>query len=39
VLSSNSNLIALTQAVKWNGQLPTTMVPNGAVPFLNLAGR
>jgi len=20
---------------KWNGQLPTTMVPNGAVPFIN----
>ena len=38
-LASNANLIALTQAEKWNGQLPTTMVPNGAVPFLNLAGR
>ncbi len=37
-LSSNSNLIALTQAEKWNGQLPTTMVPNGAVPFLSVAG-
>jgi regulator of protease activity HflC (stomatin/prohibitin superfamily) len=36
-LASNANLIALTQAEKWNGQLPTTMVPNGAVPFLNVA--
>lgn len=38
-LSSNANLVALTQAEKWNGQLPTTMVPNGAVPFLNISGR
>ena len=37
-LASNANLIALTQAEKWNGQLPTTMVPNGAVPFLNMSG-
>ena len=36
-LASNANLIALTQAEKWNGQLPATMVPNGAVPFLNVA--
>lgn len=35
-LASNSNLIALTQAEKWNGQLPTTMVPGSAVPFLNV---
>jgi len=37
-LASNANLIALTQAEKWNGQLPTTMLPNGAVPFLNVGG-
>ena len=37
-LASNANLIALTQAEKWNGQLPTTMVPNSAVPFLNVSG-
>ena len=36
-LASNANLIALMQAEKWNGQLPITMVPNGAVPFLNVA--
>ncbi len=35
-LGSNPNLIALTQAEKWNGQLPSTMVPGSAVPFLNV---
>jgi regulator of protease activity HflC (stomatin/prohibitin superfamily) len=35
-LSSNSNLIALTQAEKWNGALPTTMVPGSTVPFLDV---
>ena len=32
----NAQLIALTQAEKWNGVLPATMVPGGTVPFLNL---
>lgn len=35
-LSSNSNLIALTQAERWNGALPTTMVPGSAVPFISV---
>lgn len=35
-LASNSNLIALTQAERWNGQLPTTMIPGAAVPLLNV---
>jgi predicted kinase len=35
-LKQNAQLIALTQAEKWNGVLPTTMVPGGTVPFLNL---
>ncbi|WP_267550489.1 prohibitin family protein [Rhizobium rhizogenes] len=35
-LRDNPNLILLTQAEKWNGQLPTTMLPNGTVPMLNL---
>jgi regulator of protease activity HflC (stomatin/prohibitin superfamily) len=35
-LSSNSNLIALTQAEKWNGALPTTMVPGSTVPFISV---
>jgi len=36
-LGSNPNLIALTQAERWNGQLPATMVPGGTVPFLSLS--
>lgn len=36
-LGTNPNLIALTQAEKWNGVLPTTMVPGSSVPFLNLS--
>lgn len=35
-LKQNAELIALTQAEKWDGVLPATMVPGGAVPFLNL---
>lgn len=34
-LAQNQNLIELTKAEKWNGQLPTTMLPNGTVPFFN----
>ncbi|MGN6147723.1 MAG: prohibitin family protein [Rhizomicrobium sp.] len=33
-LQSNPNLVALTAAEKWNGILPTTMVPGGSVPFV-----
>jgi len=35
-LRDNPNLVSLTQAEKWNGQLPTTMVPGAAVPFLSV---
>lgn len=35
-LATNSNLIALTQAERWNGALPTTMVPGSAVPFIGV---
>jgi regulator of protease activity HflC (stomatin/prohibitin superfamily) len=35
-LQSNPNLVALTAAEKWNGILPTTMVPGGSVPFVPL---
>jgi regulator of protease activity HflC (stomatin/prohibitin superfamily) len=35
-LGQNPNLVALVQAEKWNGILPTTMLPNGAVPMLAL---
>jgi regulator of protease activity HflC (stomatin/prohibitin superfamily) len=38
-LRDNPNLIFLTQAEKWNGQLPTTMLPNASVPMLNLDQR
>lgn len=29
-------MIALTQAERWNGQLPTTMIPDTTVPFMNM---
>jgi regulator of protease activity HflC (stomatin/prohibitin superfamily) len=35
-LSASPNVIALTQAERWNGVLPTTMIPGGSVPFLTL---
>lgn len=35
-LASNQNLIALTQAERWNGVLPSTMLPGGSVPMLSL---
>lgn len=35
-LRDNPALIGLVQAEKWNGQLPTTMVPGGALPMMNL---
>jgi regulator of protease activity HflC (stomatin/prohibitin superfamily) len=38
-LSSNLNLIALTQAERWNGVLPTTMVPGSSVPFINIGSK
>jgi regulator of protease activity HflC (stomatin/prohibitin superfamily) len=36
-LRDNPGLPTLTAAEKWNGVLPTTMVPGNAVPFLNLS--
>lgn len=35
-LKQNPSLVLLTQAEKWNGQLPNTMVPGSTVPFLNM---
>ena len=35
-LAANSNLVDLTKAEKWDGKLPTTMVPGSAVPFINV---
>lgn len=33
-LANNPQLVALTAVEKWNGALPTTMPPNGTVPFM-----
>lgn len=38
-LKENPDLVGLVTAEKWNGILPTTMVPNSTVPFLNMAER
>lgn len=35
-LRDNPGLVSLTQAERWNGQLPTTMLPNGSIPMLNI---
>lgn len=35
-LRQNPELIRLTQAERWNGVLPTTMLPDGAVPFIDV---
>lgn len=36
-LRDNPGLPGLVTAEKWDGHLPTTMVPNGALPFLHVA--
>ncbi len=36
-LRENPNVVALVQAEKWDGKLPTQMIPGSAVPFLNLS--
>ena len=35
-LSDNPRLIEFTQAERWDGKLPTTMLPGGSVPILSL---
>ena len=35
-LGTNPNLVTLVQAERWNGVLPTKMVPGSAVPFVSL---
>jgi regulator of protease activity HflC (stomatin/prohibitin superfamily) len=35
-LRDNPSLVELVAAEKWNGVLPTTMVPGSAVPFVNV---
>ena len=36
-LRDNAGLIALTQAERWDGKLPSTMIPNSTVPFMDMA--
>lgn len=33
-LAQNANLVELVKAERWNGALPTTMLPNSAIPFI-----
>lgn len=33
-LGANPALVELTKAERWNGTLPTTVLPNGTVPFI-----
>ena len=35
-LKDNPNLVSLTAVEKWNGQLPQTMVPGSALPFVQI---
>lgn len=35
-LRDNPALVSLTTAERWNGVLPTTMVPGGTVPFISV---
>jgi uncharacterized membrane protein YqiK len=35
-LRDNAGLIALTQAERWDGKLPTTMIPGSTVPFMDV---
>lgn len=37
-LQQNAALIELVKAEKWNGALPTTMVPGASVPLLQIGG-
>ena len=34
-LAKNQNLIELTKAEKWDGRLPSTMLPNTTLPYFN----
>ena len=35
-LKDNPSLVSLIQAERWDGKLPTTMVPGSTVPFMNM---
>ncbi|MCH1930817.1 prohibitin family protein [Shewanella sp. A25] len=34
-LAQNQNLVELTKAEKWDGKLPTTVLPSGTLPFID----
>lgn len=36
-LKDNENLVSLTAAEKWDGKMPTVMIPGGSTPMLNLS--
>jgi regulator of protease activity HflC (stomatin/prohibitin superfamily) len=36
-LRANADLVQLQAVEKWDGKLPTTMVPGSALPFLNMS--
>lgn len=36
-LRDNPDLVALVQAERWDGKLPSQMIPGGTVPFLNVS--
>ena len=36
-LANNPLLVELTRAERWNGQLPTSMIPGSAIPFMELS--
>jgi regulator of protease activity HflC (stomatin/prohibitin superfamily) len=38
-LAGNPALVNLVQAEKWDGKLPATMIPGGAIPMLNLTNQ
>lgn len=38
-LNKNPQLVSLVQAERWNGILPTHMIPGGTIPFMNMDSR
>ena len=36
-LRDNPNLVSLVQAERWDGKLPTTMLPDSTLPFMNMS--
>ncbi len=35
-LAQNQNLVELIRSERWDGKLPTQMIPNATIPFFNL---